>query len=332
MRKSASMQFICAIAVAACVMTILAFAVSANAATKAKAPPPQPAASGEPQAAPAPPPTTTLDRIRTAGTIKLGYRVDATPMSYRDASGQPAGYSVALCNKVADQLKHDLSLPSLAVEWVAVTTGFTDLDQHSVDLICAADEVTLAHREKASFSIPVFPGGVSALLRTDAAQALQHALEERRPPYQPLWRGTPPPTLEHRTYSALVNSTTLDALKSQIAKMQLTANVESANTYDAGLAAVVDGRTDVLFGDRAQLLQAVQRSVARKDLRVLTRHYTFAAQALAVARNDDAFRLAVDRALTSVYLDPQFGDLYATAFGPADADTVAFFRSVVVPK
>ena len=65
-----------------------------------------------------------------------------------------------------------------------------------------------------------------------------------------------------------------------------------------------------------KLLQAVQRSQG-KDLRVLSRHYMFSTLALALARNDDDFRLAVDRALSGVYGDPQFGVLYSATFGPA---------------
>ena len=68
---------------------------------------------------------------------------------------------------------------SLAVEWVAVGSGFADVQDHRVDMICAADEVTQANREKVSFSIPIFPGGVSALVRANAPKAFQHALEER---------------------------------------------------------------------------------------------------------------------------------------------------------
>ena len=337
MRKSASQSRLTDFRIAfaaACVMAALAFAGPAFAATKNKPAPAAAPAASEAQSQPmaALTPTTTLERIKGAGKIVLGYRPDAAPMSYRDASGQPAGYSVALCNKVADALKRDLSLSSAAVEWVAVGANFADLEQHRVDLVCAGDEVTLANRAKASFSIPIFPGGVSALVRADAAEPLQRALEERRPAYRPLWRGTPPPTLEHRTYAALVGSTTIDELKSRIAGMRLTANVEPVDNYDAGVAAVVKGRTDVLFGDRAQLLQAVQRSAQAKDLRVLSRRYTFAALALGLARNDDEFRLAVDRALTNVYGNPQFGELYAATFGPADPDTIAFVRSVAVPK
>jgi polar amino acid transport system substrate-binding protein len=279
----------------------------------------------------APGPTTTLDRIINAGRIALGYRADAAPMSYRAASGQPEGYSVSVCNRVANALKRTLARPSLAVAWVPVSSGFADLAEGRVDLICGADEITLANRARASFSIPIFPGGVSALVRADADVALQDALEERPKPYAPLWRGTPPPTLTHRTYSALVGSDTMEALTEHIAKLRLKANLEPVVDYGAGIAAVLEGRSDVLFGDREKLLQAVQRNPAEGELRVLTRRFTFALLALATPRNDDDFRLAVDRALSEVYADPAFGALYTDNFGVPDTDTVAFFRNVGVP-
>jgi len=315
--------------VGVCAMAALAVVVPAQGAPKPApavvAPAPTPAES----AAVATPPVAALDRIRSTGKLVLGYRAGATPMSSRDASGQPEGYSVALCGKLADALKRDLSMPSLAVEWVAVGDGYAEVEQHKVDLVCAADEVTLAHRARASFSIPVFPGGISALVRTDASNALQRTLEERPPAYQPLWRGTIPTALQGRTYSAIGGTAAIDALRARIAKMKLTASVAPVNSYDAGVEAVLQRHSDVLFGDRAQLLEAVKRN---PDLRVLSRRYTFAASALALSRNDDDFRLAVDRALTEVYEDPQFGALYTATFGAFDADVVSFFRSVGVPK
>lgn len=315
----------------ACAMAMVAMAVPGYAATKPAAATAAPVVA-EPAPAPAPPPTTTLDRIRSNGKIVLGYRTDAAPMSSRDASGKPVGYSVELCGKVADALKRDLALSALTVEWVVVGSGFADVAAHRADLVCSADTVTLANREQASFSIPIFPGGVSALVRSDAPEAFRRTLEERPKAYQPLWRGTPPPTLEHRTYSALVGSETIDALKARIASMRLSANVAPVANYEAGLEAVVGGSTDVLFGERAQLLRAVQSSPDAKKLTVLERNFTFGAVALALARNDDDFRLAVDRALTSVYADPQFGAMYAASFGALDSVSVAFFRSVAVPK
>jgi len=332
-RTELSIAFAIAFA-GACAMGALAMVVPAHAATTAKttaaATAPM-ATDPEPVAPAAATPTSSLERIKATGKITFGYRADTAPMSYRDAAGRPAGYSVTLCNRVADAMKRDLGAAPLSVEWIEVGSGFSDVETHRVDMICAGDEVTQASRAQVSFSIPVFPGGVSALVRSDANKSLQEALEERPKPYELLWRGTPPPTLAHRTYSALVGTATMEGLLQRMVELRLTANVEPVADYDAGIAALLKGRTDVLFGERVKLLQAVQRSPSRQDLRVLTRHFTFVALALAVPRNDDDFRLAVDRALSEVYADPKFGALYTAEFGTPDADTVAFFRSVGVP-
>ncbi len=39
----------------------------------------------------------TLDRIKKSGVVKIAYRVDAAPYSYKDAIGEPSGYTVDLC-------------------------------------------------------------------------------------------------------------------------------------------------------------------------------------------------------------------------------------------
>jgi polar amino acid transport system substrate-binding protein len=61
---------------------------------------------------------------------------------------------------------------------------------------------------------------------------------------------------------------------------------------------------------------------------VLTRRYTYETLALVLARNDDDFRLVVDRALIRFYASPKFGETYTSMFGPPDTDTVEFFRGL----
>ena len=42
-------------------------------------------------AAAAPASAGTLDRVKSTGHLRLGYRADARPLSYEDESGKPAG-------------------------------------------------------------------------------------------------------------------------------------------------------------------------------------------------------------------------------------------------
>ncbi|HYV88904.1 MAG TPA: amino acid ABC transporter substrate-binding protein, partial [Candidatus Polarisedimenticolia bacterium] len=43
--------------------------------------------------------TGTLDRVRQTGKLTFGYNPDARPFSYKDESGNAAGFAVALCQK-----------------------------------------------------------------------------------------------------------------------------------------------------------------------------------------------------------------------------------------
>jgi putrescine:ornithine antiporter len=290
----------------------------------------QPLQAAAPAAALQPATAGTLERVRARGTLLLGYYTDAQPMSYREPSGNAAGYAVMLCQKVADEVKTALGLPQLAVAWVPLTpdTGMQQVQQGKIDLLCGADATSLANREKVSFSLPVFPGGISALLRADAPKALQNVLEERPEPYRPIWRASPFSPIQHKTLSVVAGTPAVEWGKARASKLRLVSKLDTVDSYGAGVAKVVNGDSDVLFGDRAVLLAQARRSPDARKLRVLTRHFTYEPQALALARNDDDFRLVVDRALSRFYASPKFGDAYKAMFGPADADTVEYFRGM----
>lgn len=272
----------------------------------------------------------TLDRVRARGKLVLGYYTGAQPMSYRDTSGNPAGYSVTLCGKIADGVKTELGLQALAVEWIplAPATGMQAVQQGKIDLLCGSDAASLKHRANVSFSLPIFPGGISALMRADAPKALQNVLEERPAPYRPIWRASPFSPIQHKTLSVVAGTSAVDWAKERASKLRLVSKLDTVDSYETGVAKVVKGDSDVLFGDRAALLAQARRSADAKKLRVLTRHYTYEPLALALARNDDDFRLVVDRALIRFYASPKFGDAYTAVFGPADADTVEYFRGM----
>src|SRR6476659_3430682 len=74
-----------------------------------------------PPAVPEPASAATLDRMQQTGKLTLGYRTDAQPFSYKDESGNAAGYAVRLCQQVAEKIKSDQGLSTLTVEWVPVT-------------------------------------------------------------------------------------------------------------------------------------------------------------------------------------------------------------------
>ena len=104
------------------------------------------------------------------------------------------------------------------------------------------------------------------------------------------------------------------------------------NSYEAGIAGVLDRGADVFFADRSILVDAAQSNAAASDLLVIERLFTHEPVALALGRNDDNFRLVVDRALSKLYTSPEFETLYLKWFGEPDDATKAFFRMSALPE
>ena len=275
----------------------------------------------------------TLDRIRDMGRVTLGYRIDARPFSYRDESGQAAGYSVALCQQIVDAVKRQPGFAGITVQWVplTVTDGFTALLQRRVDLLCASESITLAKRSLVSFSIPIFPGGVGVLLRADAPARLKEVLSGRGQTFNPTWRASALNVLQARAFSAVEGTTGEKWLTERLTTLQVITDIAPVSSYEAGVRAVLDRGSDALFGERATLLDAASRRSAR-DLVVLDHLFTYEPLALAFDRGDEDLRLLVDRALSRLYRSTAMMDLYKKWFGEPDETTLTFFRWNRLPE
>ena len=279
-------------------------------------------------------PGRAVSRIRDTGRITFGYRADARPFSYSDESGMPAGYSIALCQKVADEAKRELNVPALKVEWkpVEFEQRFRALQLGEIDLLCGADTVTLARRGEADFSTPIFPGGIGALLRSDSPARLREVLSGRGRPVDPIWRANATQLLRARDFTVVGGTTAEKWLGNRLNDLEIIAGVATVTTYDEGVRQVLSRRSDAFFGDRAILLDAAKRHSGGRDLVVLDRLFTYEPMALALAPGDDDFRLLVDRALSRMYRSGEITQLYAKSFGEPDEDALTFFRWNTLPE
>jgi polar amino acid transport system substrate-binding protein len=268
----------------------------------------------------------TLDRIRQSGQIRLGYLADARPFTYLNESGAPDGYAATLCQQIVGQLKTQLALPDLKVEWSPVTieSRLGSVQRGEIDLLCTPLSVSLSNREQVSFSIPIFAAGNRAVVRADAPAALRDALGET-PSTKPVWRGSPAAkVLEKTTFAVVPGTSTEKWLESRRASLQIDAKIAPVADYRTALQQLLDRKVNVFFGERTAVLGAMDDSM-RQNLVVLDRLFTHEPVAFALARDNDEFRLAVDGALRKVYASPDFPALYTKWFGAFDERTRLYF-------
>jgi ABC-type amino acid transport substrate-binding protein len=238
----------------------------------------------------------TVDRIRQDKTIRIAYRQDAPPFSYKDNLGEPAGYMVDLCRAVAKKLTQQLGVSSLNVVYVPVTASnrFDAIQQNKADMLCEPTSATLSRRKLVDFSIPTFVDGASIIIRADGPHDLQG--------------------LAGHKIGVLTGTTTEQELRHTLKDAGISADVILTKTHSEGLAMLDDAKISAYFADRSILAFLLKDSKAPDKLMLADNYLTVEPYALALPRGDEDFRLAVDEALSHIYRSGEVGPIFQHTF------------------
>src|SRR5262250_2128580 len=108
-----------------------------------------------------------LDRIRQEKTIRIAYREDAPPFSYKNSIGEPAGFMVDLCRAVAKKLTEQLQLSALSVVYVPVTAAnrFDASELGKASVLREATGATRSRREVRNLWISSCVDGAILMIR-----------------------------------------------------------------------------------------------------------------------------------------------------------------------
>ncbi|MCI9867150.1 amino acid ABC transporter substrate-binding protein [Rhizobium skierniewicense] len=100
----------------------------------------------------------TLDKIAQTKTISIGYREDEVPFAFRGPDGGAIGYTIELCQHIADRVRSHLKLDKININYVLATpaTRFVLVKSGKIDLECSATTNNAERRELVSFSYPHF--------------------------------------------------------------------------------------------------------------------------------------------------------------------------------
>jgi len=239
----------------------------------------------------------TLDRIDQEKAIRIAYREDAPPFSYKDKIGEPTGFMVDLCRAVAKKLAEQRNIPTLNVTYVPVTAAdrFEAITQQKADLLCEPTSVTLSRREQVDFSIPTFLDGAGLMVRANGPKNLR--------------------ALAGQKVGVLAGTTTEEALRNTLKEAGINADITAAKTHGEGLAMLDEGKISAYFGDRSILLFLIKESKAPEKLRLADDYLSVEPYALALPRGDSDFRLAVDRALSHIYRSGEIAAIFQGTFG-----------------
>jgi len=258
----------------------------------------------------------TLERARETGTLRLGFRVDAPPYSYRTTSGDPSGYIVDLCREVAAGVKKAQGIASLKIEYVEVpsTARLEALRDGKIDILCDPTSMTMSRRAVVDFSLPTFIDGAGVLHRTNELYRLED--------------------LRGKKIGVLKGTTTEEVLKATLAQLAIAADIVPLQAHPDGVRSLSAGKIDAYFGDRGILSYHLLNSQNRAGMKLSDQYFTFETYALALPRGDEKLRLLVDATLAELYRTDRVKEIYARSFGtfPPDQFIRALFVINGVPK
>ncbi|KAA2238266.1 amino acid ABC transporter substrate-binding protein [Salinarimonas soli] len=115
-------------------------------------------------------PTGTLKKIKETATIVLGVRDSSVPFSYLGPNQQPVGYTIDICLQIADAIKRELGLKSLAVTMTSITpaTRIPLMANGTVDLDCGSTTNNAERQRQVAFTNTHFLATSRILAKTAA--------------------------------------------------------------------------------------------------------------------------------------------------------------------
>lgn len=240
----------------------------------------------------------TLAKIKSSGTINLGYRENSMPFSFVGEDKQPRGYSVNLCKVVADDVAKQLNLPKLDVRWVLVTAQnrFEALKNGQIDLECGNTTQTLSRRADFDFSVMTFVDGAGMLFRAGEGPKSVEELKEQRV----------------AVVSGTTTEKTLDAL---VAASKLGVTLLKVSDHDTALQALIDKTATAYAADRTVLITTALVRGRGQAFDVSDMQFSYEPYGLMMRRDAD-FRLAVHRSLAHLYRSGDFSPILKRWFEP----------------
>ena len=241
---------------------------------------------------------STLDTVRERGRIVFAYRDGALPFSFKSRDGHVRGYTVELCERIADAIRRELKRPDLKVEWVPVDAGsrLDAVTSGRVDAECGTTTITLGRMERVDFSVPIFVDGGALVVKSQS-------------PVQRL------ADLKGRRVAVIKGTTTERALQSALQVGDVQSTLVPIARPEDGAKALREGRADAWAGDRLVLTQVLLRD-PEGEFTVLADDFSFEPYGIVVRRNDADFRLLVNRALVSAFKRGEIDSIFQRWLAP----------------
>jgi ABC-type amino acid transport substrate-binding protein len=240
----------------------------------------------------------TLEKISRTKEFVIGYRTDASPLSYENADGEPSGYSVDLCRRIATAVKANIGKSDIETRFVSVSSDerIAAVVSGKIDIECGSTTITLSRQEQVDFTIPTFVTGASIL--SMAKTGIQGMSD-----------------LAGKKVAVVKDTTTVDLLESNLQQNLIDAEVVVVGSREEAMNRLNRGDVHAFASDQIVLIGQIIEAANPRNYSLLDETFSYEPYGFVVRRNDADFRLVANRALSQVYRSEQHMQIFSKWIG-----------------
>lgn len=238
----------------------------------------------------------TLAKARAAGALTIAYRESSVPFSYVSARGEPIGYSIELCRKLAEAIGDSVGR-ELALKWLPVTSEsrIDAIVSGRADLECGSTTSNLERQKQVAFSPIIFVAGTKLLVK----------------------RGSPIRSyrdLRGKTVVATAGTTNAQAMQEIQRRFKIDFRLTSARDHAESYAQLEAGKADAFASDDVLLYGLVAQMKAQARFQVVGEFLSYDPYGIMFRKGDPQFAELVQRAFHELAEDGEIERQYTRWF------------------
>jgi glutamate/aspartate transport system substrate-binding protein len=235
----------------------------------------------------------TLKKIRDSGKIVMGVRDSSSPLSYTLGSGKYTGFHVELCEKAIDNIKSQLKLPKLEVQYMAVTSQnrIPLTENGTVDIECGSTTNNTARQKQVAFAYTTYITEVRTAVKANS-------------------NITSIAQLKGRTVATTTGTTSVQHLRKHERSQGIDFKEIFGKDHADSFLLLESGRAEAFVMDDNILAGLIATAKNPGDFKIVGEVLSVEPIAIMMRKDDPGFKKAVDDTIAALVKSGEFEKLY----------------------
>ena len=237
--------------------------------------------------------TGTLKKIRDSGKITMGVRDSSAPLSFTLGGGKYAGFHVELCERAIENIKSQLKLPKLEVQYMAVTSQnrIPLTENGTVDIECGSTTNNAARQKQVAFAVTTYITEVRTAVKANSGI-------------------TSISQLNNRAIATTTGTTSVQHLRKHERAKGINFKETFGKDHADSFLLLESGRADAFVMDDNILAGLIATAKTPSDFKIVGEVLSVEPIAIMMRRDDAAFKKSVDATIAAMVKSGEFEKLY----------------------